>query len=99
MSEQLETIGEKMHRALNLKHEEIRRELEAEAAHLLTDATPIRFTLSDEGRTAREVPRPQIERHLTQFEIDSRPPKLNRRVLTQLRRRFISRALLRVDSY
>lgn len=67
-------------------------------AHSFGDDTHIRFFLEDE-RPVKEVPKPQVERHLTQHEIDARPQKLKRSVLKRLRCRFISKALLRVDSY
>lgn len=98
LTNEANAFGDQLRAKLDSRRDELRRELEAEAARLLTDATSIRFTLSDD-RPAREVPQPKIERHLTQFEIDARPPKLKRRALKQLRARFISRALLKVDSY
>jgi hypothetical protein len=94
-----EAIGAQVRSGLDQSCDELRRQLETEAARVLSAATSINFTFSDGDRPAREAPRPRIEPYLTQHEIDSRPPKLKRRVLRRLRQRFISRALLRVDSF
>lgn len=62
-----------------------------------TTQANVRFFIEEE-RPKKEVGALKVERHLTQHEIDARPQKLKRRTLKRLRRRFISKALLRVDS-